>query len=462
MGEDGRAERQETVTKLSLEGGQRFLNALGAFTALETVRDASTVQDGKIEQHERQPAVYKCEGSSGKSVIVALKNTGPLNFMRPVFQRLKERGLTIYLRLTGVAESKIPEIEKDLEGFSRVDSSELDSVQVDVIVRTVDDSPEGASALPQDFEQRNWRATVINVEDFPGNGNKPSNGSPVSHDSIVVIDEDAREAAIARNPNLDPSKIVVTGRPDFDKYAYADVEVERSSARSWLREKHGVPDEHFVVVFSGQLAPAAETALDRFAKQLMAYTSQSETPITFVYSFHPRALTQPEQAGFVAHAGKIFEALRAAGVTVVIINEPVGDPNRPSPDTLGYAADLFVHTHSTEGIASAHRGTPTLSVGFPKEGHEAHYDEAQPGGKKSKAITEGSEFHVSEDATDEEAQSTLKDAIENTDEQGKRIAKGRELFKADGKAGDRVAQVIEDAADEAVPNRDIGKLEKPT
>ena len=259
------------------------------------------------ERREPTPSVFISEGKSDTKVMaIAVRDAGGLNAVLPLIPRFQEKGYALLLSTFGVAGERLA--ASTPKGFVTAAFETLDSLKPDVVIRTAADLRNGGfHALGKQYEDA-WRdAVFIDIDDVPGSsasiiaeGRRPA-------DRVFVLDEGAKAIVASQRPEMSPKAIKVTGRADFDSYARTTFK-EKATIRQKTREALVVPKGDFLMVFSGQLPPAAETALEKLVSSLDGLSVSKR--MTLVYSFHPRAIKEIEKYGeYVIRAREIFNEL---------------------------------------------------------------------------------------------------------------------------------------------------------
>ena len=390
---------------------------------IESVYQRFPIQNKRVEKSfsgeskegkEAAPRVFRFEGDTTKpSIAVALRDPGPTNSLIPVILKLQEKQYPICLIVSGWAAeyfSKTPPV-----GFDEQPAAELGAFNPNVVIRTVSDvKREGKHALPEAQEQAWSDALYIDVEDYPGASKRIVEGGRKEPDVLCVMDERTKDIA-EQERDLTPDQIIATGNPAFDKYAHVGGEIMRDQTRKNLE----VRDDEFLVVFSGQLPPTAQPALQKTVDALNGL--QTDKEIVFMYAYHPRA-TEEDRA-------------ELKSIVNSFTNGRVVEREGHSSDEIGYAADLLVSTHSTEGLVSMYRGVPALFVDAKKETLPPPVDAETA-------------FWIPDEATPEETQAIFKEAIDDEEKRDENVRKGKEHFKADGKSAERVTAVVENLISE--------------
>lgn len=405
------------------------------------------------ESGEKPPKFFLFEGEPGKpSIAVALRDPGPKSSIMPVIEKLQERGYPMLLIISGwaVEEGNFDDVP---EGFVLTENDTLSTFRPKVVIRTESDiNREGEHALPEALEQEWDDALYVDFESYPGTSTRIIHGDRREPDYLLVLNEAVRESAVETREGVDADHIRATGNPAFDEYGRVGGEIKTEHTRECIEVKK----EEFLVVFAGQLPPTATYALRRVVDALNALETEKE--IVFMYAYHPRAREEDmKELESILHTftnGRILERGRdpsaaedGRAVVSELTDDGVIEHGKFLTDEVGYAADLLITTHSTEGIASMYRETPVLYVGIPDEGElsEKHY-EMYPDGQKPLPVEVDAAFWIDGEHSLDEASEVLKTAIEEDEtEREERKKKGKENFIADGKAAERVVEVIEEA-----------------
>ena len=216
-----------------------------------------------------------------KKILVVFGDIGSAKEMVPVLKVLEERGI----KVSYVADPK-GKAATDVLGKAGIpyetkepadsDTRDLDAYDLILV---------GTSATANSFQvawtkyAREKNIPVLWIEDLYGTGSR-KNSQIVSPDTMLVVDEVAKQIAKTVRPNLD---VRVVGKPTFG--ALPD-EVGAVSIRNKVREKLGLTESEFLVTvgFGGDPAERALTQLPQIISALEAY----EDSLTVAWRFHPK------------------------------------------------------------------------------------------------------------------------------------------------------------------------------
>ena len=215
---------------------------------------------------------------------------------------------------------------------------------------------------------------------------------------------------------MDPSKIIVTGHPDYDKYSNIDREV----ARNETRKKLGVNEQDFLIVYSGLLPPQTPEVLEHLVENLNQLDTQQD--LVLLLSRHPRDM-HPEQ-----EYDKVLANFKGRAMMQGEI----------SSDDIGFACDLLIAPGpSTEALKSAYRRVPSMFI-FTEA------DAAQLSNDRLPIILRvGASKGV---FNYQDLKSGLGKLINDSSYREQLIAKMTQYFNSDCHSAERVADVIKKAA----------------
>lgn len=208
----------------------------------------------------------------------------------------------------------------------------------------------------------------------------------------------------------------MTGHPDYDRYH----EIDGAKVREETRQKLGVDKNQFLIVYSGLLPPETTETLDHLTKELNKVDSEKE--IVLLLSKHPRD-TFPEE-DYKRILGQFKGKVLMQG--------------KFTSDQICYACDLLIAPGpSTEGLKAGYRGIPSLHIMT----HDLYGD--YPNEKIPLPVQAGASGFV-EDFP--QLYLELEKAVKFEDFRNKLVENARREFSTDGKAVERVAEVIKKAA----------------
>jgi hypothetical protein len=276
------------------------------------------------------------------------------------------------------------------------------------------------TALTVTWSEESYGVPVVWVEDYPdvlGSYTDLYDSSMrINPDYLCVMSEATRDLAIKRRPNMDASRIIVTGHPDYDKY----YSIDREEIRNKTREKLDINDEDFLIVYSGLLPPQTPEVLEHLVENLNK--SDIQKNLVLLLSRHPRD-THPEQEYDRVLANFKGKALKQ------------GDINS---DDIGFACDLLVAPGpSTEALKSAYRRVPSMFI----------FTEADAAQNTNDRLPITLRVGASEGVFDyQDLKTSLQKLINDNSYKEQIIGKMKQYFNTDGHSANRVAEVIKKAA----------------
>lgn len=355
---------------------------------------------------------YTFEGNKSKPLLLfGLRGPGGMNCLWPVVDLLTREGHPIDLLIDSAAKRILE--TKDHQFVKQPSESPLKRImELQPKVAVTEFSAGAGVALPITWTEQTYHVPTVWVEDFPG---QPSSYDPqslkINPDYLCVTNQFTKEIHRKLRPTMDPEKIIVTGHPDFDKYATIDA----SAIRAKTREKLAVAKDDFLVVYSGQLPPETPDILAHVVEALNQITTDQK--LTFLFSRHPRDITPQD----------VYDQILSKLKAKIVEQESI------SSDDIGFACDLLVTMTSTEGLKSAYRRVPSVHI-LPQELVGEIRGEQIP-----LPVRTGASLGVFSYLDLKEA---LEKSISNQAFRQAQIAKMQENFQTDGKAAKRVAEVI--------------------
>lgn len=373
---------------------------------------AFPLQDKELERTD----LYTSSGDTTKPLILfGLRGPGGMNCLWPVVETLQRQNYPIDLLIDSAAkrilETKNPSFTKQPE------ESPLERImEIHPAVAVTEFSAAGGAAFPISWTENSYNVPTVWVEDYPG---VPSNFYPeslkINPTYLCVINEATRQMAIRKRPNMDPDHIVVTGHPDYDKYA----SIDKDKIRNETREKLQVAGDEFLIVFSGLLRPETSEVLKHLVESLNSLQTQKK--LTLLLSKHPRD-TFPED-----EYDRILSSFRGK----------VLKQGAVSSDEIGFAGDLLIAPGaSTEAIKSAYRRVPSMIV-FSEGEANALTNDNLPINLRSGA-SEGVFSY-------EDLGGSLDKMINDEEAKQLQIKKMAENLNSDGRSVERVTEVIKKA-----------------
>lgn len=361
--------------------------------------------------------LYTFEGDKSKPLLLfGLRGPGGMNCLWPVIELLAGEGYTTDLLIDSAAK-RILETKNHQFAKQPSESPLKRIMETKPAVAVTEFSAGGGTAFPISWTEKSYNVPTVWVEDYPG---VPSNFYPeslkIDPTYLCVINEATRQMAIKKRQRMNPDNIVVTGHPDYDKYAY----INKDKIRKETREKLQVTDDEFLIVFSGLLQPNTSEILEQLVGSLNSLQTQKK--LTLLLSKHPRD-TFPEE-----EYDRILAPFRGKVLKQSVI----------SSDEIGFASDLLIAPGaSTEAIKSAYRRVPSVIVFTPDDASGLNNDNL-PINLRSGA---GEGVFSYEDLG-----ATLHKMINDEEARQSQIRKMAESFSSDGRSAQRVASVIKRAA----------------
>ena len=369
------------------------------------------LQDLELERTD----LYTLEGDESKPLLLfGLRGPGGMNCLWPVIKIVKREHYPVDLLIDSVAKRILK--SQDSGFLEQQPESPLKRImEIKPAAAVTEFSADGCTALALEWSEQSYKVPTVCVEDFPGT----TSGNPeylrINPTYLCVQNETARRIAIKHRPSMNPENIVVTGHPDFDKYASINSEKVKEQTRKGI----GVETDDFLVVYSGQLPPETPDILDHLVDGLNEV--RTDKKLVLLFSRHPRDTLAEEsyQNILKRFKGKI-----------------VSQGKIPSDD-IGFASDLLATMTSTEGLKSAYRRVPSIHI-MPRELIGNINQDFVPLPVQS-TVSQGIYSY-----------SELTEALErNINDQNFRysqIESMKQQFVSDGKAAQRVADVIKRAA----------------
>jgi len=283
-------------------------------------------------------------------------------------------------------------------------------------------SADAGTALIVTWSEESYGVPVIWVEDYPDvlghYVNLNDSSMRINPDYLCVMSDATRDLAIKRRPTMDISRIIVTGHPDYDKYA----NVDREEVRKETREKLGVGEEDFLIVYSGLLPPQTPEVLEHLVKNLNQLDDQRN--LVLLLSRHPRDM-HPEQK---------YDKVLANFKGKVIKQGEI------SSDDIGLACDLLIAPGpSTEALKSAYRRIPSMFV----------FTETDAAQLTNDRLPITLRVGASEGVFDyQDLKNGLQRLIGDKTYRDQLIGKMELYFNSDGHSAERVVEVIKKAASE--------------
>lgn len=370
------------------------------------------LQDLELERTD----LYTFQGDRSKPLLLfGLRGPGGINCLWPVIEVLKGEQYPIDLLIDSAAKRILKSQDS---GFSeqQPESPLKRIMEIKPAVAVTEFSAGGGVALALEWSEQSHQVPTVCVEDFPGTTSRNPEYLRINPTFLCVQNETARRIAIKRRPSMNPDRIIVTGHPDFDKYAQIDPEEVKERTRKLL----GVGNDEFLVVYSGQLPPETPDILKHLVNSLNAVTTDKK--IVLLFSRHPRDTSD----------GKTYQDILKEFEGRVISN------GTTFSDDAGFAADLLVTMTSTEGLKSAYRRVPSIHV-MPEE----LIGKVDPDFIPVPVQAESSLGVFSYSGLTEAVERSINDQ----NFRSRQIENMNQHFISDGNAAQRVAEVIKRAAE---------------
>ncbi|OGD83179.1 hypothetical protein A3J17_02710 [Candidatus Curtissbacteria bacterium RIFCSPLOWO2_02_FULL_40_11] len=370
------------------------------------------LQDLELERTD----FYTFEGDRTKPMILfGLRGPGGMNCLWPVVEHLRDEGYPIDLLIDSAAK-KI--LETKNHGLTKQPSeSPLKRImEVKPAVAVSEFSADAGTALAVTWSEESYGVPVVWVEDYPdvlGSYTDLYNSSlRINPDYLCAISEATKDLAIKRRPTMDPSRIIVTGHPDYDKYA----DINGEEIRNETRKKLEVDDGEFMIVYSGLLPPQTPEVLEQVVENLNRLDARRD--LVLLLSKHPRDM-YPEQE---------YDKVLAR------FNGRVLKQGSLSSDAIGYACDLLIAPGpSTEALKSAYRRVPSMFIFTETDALQLTND------RLPIALRVG----ASEGVFDyQDLKTSLERIINDNDYRNRLVEKMGQYFNSDGHSAERVAEVI--------------------
>lgn len=372
---------------------------------------AFPLQNPELERTD----LYTFYGDESKpSVLIGLRGPGGINYLWPVIEILEKENYPMDLLIDSVAKrifktKKSEFIEQPLESpLKRI-------MEIKPSIAVTEFSADGGVALPIEWSEQSFNIPTVCVEDFPGGTSDTSEFLRINPTYLCVLNETAKQMAIKKRPKMNPDNIIITGHPDFDKYH----NIDKEKIRKETREKLGVEEEEFLVIYSGQLPPQTPDVLEHIIDSLNQVLTDKK--LVLLFSRHPRDLTEE----------KIYEDILKR------FNGKIVKQDKISSDEIGLSCDLLLTINSTEGLKSAFRRVPSVHI-LPQELLGEISEDGIP-----LPVLAGASTGVF-------SYTNLTQSLENSiNDEGLRkqqLEKSVRGFKTDGLAASRVANVIKKAS----------------
>ena len=363
---------------------------------------------------------YTFEGDQTKPLLLfGLRGPGGMNCLWPVVELLRDEGYPSDLLIDSAAKRILE--TKNHQFTKEPSESPLKRImEIKPAVAVSEFSADAGTALTVTWSEESYGVPVVWVEDYPdvlGSYTDLYDSSMrINPDYLCVISEATRDLAIKRRPTMDISRIIVTGHPDYDKYA----NVDREEVKKETRKKLGVGEEDFLIVYSGLLPPQTPEVLERLVENLNQ--SEPQKNLVLLLSRHPRDM-HPEQEYDKVLANLKGRVLKQGDI---------------SSDDIGFACDLLIAPGpSTEVLKSAYRRVPSMLV----------FTEADAAQLTNDRLPITLRVGAGEGIFDyQDLKNGLEKIINDNVYREQLIGKMKQYFNSDGHSAERVAEVIKKAA----------------
>ena len=365
---------------------------------------------------------YTFEGDKSKPLILfGLRGPGGMNCLWPAVKLLKDEGYPTDLLIDSAAkrilETKNHQFTKELS-----ESPLKRIMEAKPAVAVSEFSADAGTALTVTWSEESYGVPVVWVEDYPdvlgSYTDLYESSMRINPDYLCVMSAATRDLAIKRRPTMDTSRIIVTGHPDYDKYA----NVNREEVRKETREKLGVGEEDFLIVYSGLLPPQTPEVLEHLVENLNH--SETKKNLVLLLSKHPRDM-HPEQ-----EYDKILANFKGR----------IMKQGEISSDDIGFACDLLIAPRpSTQVLKSAYRRVPSMFVFTETDATQLTND------RLPITLRVGASEGV---FNYQDLKNGLGKLINDNNYREQLIAKMAQHFNSDGHSAERVVKVIKKAASE--------------
>lgn len=363
---------------------------------------------------------YTFEGDKSKPLVLfGLRGPGGMNCLWPVVQLLRDEGYPTDLLIDSAAK-RILETKNHQFKKEPSESPLKRIMEIKPKVAVSEFSADAGTALTVTWSEESYGVPVVWVEDYPDvlghYVDLYGTSLRINPDYLCVMSEATRDLAIKRRPAMDPSKIVVTGHPDYDKYS----NIDKLGVRNKTREKLGVSDADFLIVYSGLLPPQTPEVLEHLVENLNQ--SDIQQNLVLLLSRHPRDM-YPEQEYDKVLANFKGKVMKQGDV---------------SSDDIGIACDLLIAPGpSTEALKSAYRRVPSMFI----------FTEADAAQLTNDRLPITLRVGASEGVFNyQDLKTGLQKLINDNTYREQIIGKMRQYFNSDGHSAKRVAEVIKKAA----------------
>jgi len=366
------------------------------------------------------------KGENRPRILSSFRDPGEANALLPVIEKLAEscdlfvmadsRGKEI-LERSGLdfLKAKEPTVEKnDL----RDPLLRIVSIKADVILTGFSQLPGSELALTANAQYD--YVPVIWVEDYPGDifvhCNRLEALKRLVPDYFCVVNDWAKRKELKNRPDYDPEKIIVTGQPSFDRFAYED----REGIKKRVRETLGISKGEKFIVYLGTTTEVVSPETLKFLIKGLKDCGLDDYKLAV--RRHPRDVNDK-----VAYDNVCEE-----------VQDKVVDTTMFTTSEVGIAADLVVSLGSTEGIAAVYRGIPSLHI-YIREMLERHRDKGDYFlGSPPEVVEDGSAPVVYK----EDEVGPILEKIFFDEDYRAELKKKMDRWQTDGHATDRVVDLV--------------------
>ena len=363
---------------------------------------------------------YTFEGDKSKPLILfGLRGPGGMNCLWPVVELLRDEDYPTDLLIDSAAK-RILETKNHRFTKQPSESPLRRIMEAKPAVAVSEFSADAGTALTVTWSEESYGVPVVWVEDYPdvlgSYADLYDSSMRINPDYLCVISEATRDLAIKRRPTMDPSKIIITGHSDYDKYSNIDREI----ARNETRKKLDINEQDFLIVYSGLLPPQTPEVLEHLVETLNQSNIQQD--LVLLLSRHPRDM-HPEQEYDNVLANFKGRAMKQGEI---------------SSDDIGFACDLLIAPGpSTEVLKSAYRRVPSMFI----------FTEADAAQLSNDRLPITLRVGASEGVFDyQDLKNGLQRLIGDKTYRDQLIGKMERYFNSDGHSAQRVAEVIKKAA----------------
>src|SRR3989344_1881810 len=363
---------------------------------------------------------YTFEGDKSKPLLLfGLRGPGGMNCLWPVVELLRGEGYPTDLLIDSAAK-RILETKNRQFTKQPAESPLKRIMETKPAVAVSEFSADAGTALTVTWSEESYGVPVVWVEDYPdvlgSYADLYDSSMRINPDYLCVISEATRDLAIKRRPTMDPSKIIITGHSDYDKYSNIDREI----ARNETRKKLDINEQDFLIVYSGLLPPQTPEVLEHLVETLNQSNIQQD--LVLLLSRHPRDM-HPEQEYDNVLANFKGRAMKQGEI---------------SSDDIGFACDLLIAPGpSTEVLKSAYRRVPSMFI----------FTEADAAQLSNDRLPITLRVGASEGVFDyQDLKNGLQRVIGDKPYRDQLIGKMERYFNSDGHSAQRVAEVIKKAA----------------